>query len=233
MTKKMLAAGGYDFSGSILQNLGNGVSTADAVTVGQLNAAVAASTSNLDYKGSVRVASTANVSLTSAPATIDGVTLVATNRILLKDQTAGAENGIYVYTSTGAALTRATDADLSAEVTPGLWVTVEEGSTNLDTAWLLTTNGPIVIGTTALTFAKYTVASGGGVQKFAASGPASAGTTWAITHSLGTSDVVVSVREVATNAEVDIEVVYTSTTVVTVTAAASMAINAYRAVIIG
>src|ERR1044072_3128697 len=154
MTKKMLAAGGYDFGATRLQNIADGTAGTDAVSKNQLDTAVSAVTSNLDFKGSVRVASTANVSISSAPATLDGVSLTALDRVLLKNQTTASENGIYVFASAGAALTRATDADASAEVGPGLWVIVEDGTVNADTAWLLTTNAPITLGTTSLTFTK-------------------------------------------------------------------------------
>lgn len=234
MTKKMLASGGYDFGGSRLQNAADGISSTDLATVGQLNAATAAAVSNLDFKGSVRVASIGgNITVASPPATLDGVSLVTGNRILLKDQASGAENGIYVYTSSSP-LVRATDADANSEVNPGLWVIVEEGTVNADTAWLLTTNAPITVATTVLSFIKYTTGSGGGgATKFAATGPGTAGVTWAITHSLATVDVVVSVREVSTNDEVDLAITHTDANTVTITSASSMAQNAYRAVVIG
>lgn len=236
MTKKFLAAGGYDFGGTRLQNLADGTTSTDAATKGQMDATIAAAitsaVSNLDFKGSVRVASTANVSVSSAPSTIDGVTLTSGDRILLKDQTTGSENGLYTFASTGAALARSTDADANAEVTPGLWVVVEEGTANADTAWFLTTNGPITVGTTSLTFTRYTVASSG-VTKYAVTGPGTAGTSWTVTHSLGSTDVVVSVREVSSGDEVDLAVTHTDTNTVTITAAATLAQNAYRAVVVG
>jgi hypothetical protein len=109
--------------------------------------------SGLTIKDPVRVASTANIAIaTGTLLTIDGVTLVAGDRVLLKNQTAGAENGIYIA-STGA-WTRSTDADLSAEVVAGLAVWVNEGTTNGDSRWVLTTNNSIVLGTTSLTFTK-------------------------------------------------------------------------------
>ncbi|MEV4576028.1 hypothetical protein AB0K16_22560 [Nonomuraea jabiensis] len=233
MTKKMFAAGGYDFGGTKLQNVQDGTASTDVVTKQQLDAAVSSVTSNLDFKGSVRVASTANVSTTSAPATVDGVSLASGNRLLLKDQTTASENGIWVFTSAGTALTRATDADASTEVTPGLWVIVEEGTVNSDTAWLLTTNAPITIGSTSLTFTKYAVAGGGGLSKYTVTGPGTAGTSWTITHALGTDDVIVGVREIGSKEEVDVSIVHTDTSTVTISASATLAQNAYRAVVIG
>lgn len=109
----------------------------------------------LDFKDSVRVATTANVDLSSAPAAIDGVTLSADDRVLVKDQSTGAQNGIYVFNGSGSAMTRATDADANAEVTSGMFTFVTEGSVNADSGFVLTTDGSITVGTTALAFAQF------------------------------------------------------------------------------
>ncbi len=100
-----------------------------------------------DYKASVRAATTANITL-SGEQTIDGVAVVAGDRVLVKDQTAGAENGIYL--ASAGAWTRTTDADAAGELTSGAIVPVESGTLNADTMWMLTTDGAITIGTTAL-----------------------------------------------------------------------------------
>ena len=70
----------------------------------------------LDFKDSVRVASTANVTVSGPGAAIDGITLSSNDRVLLKNQSTGSENGIYVFNGAASALTRATDADANAEV---------------------------------------------------------------------------------------------------------------------
>lgn len=82
---------------------------------------------------------------------IDGVTLATGNRILIKDQATGSENGVYTVNASGAP-TRATDADTSAEMSSGVTVTVAEGTANNDTEWILSTNDPITLNTTALVF---------------------------------------------------------------------------------
>lgn len=105
-----------------------------------------------DWKSSARVASTGNVSITVAPASIDGVSLNNGDRVLLKNQTTGAENGIRVFTAAGAALNRATDFDSNAEVTSGAVVPIAEGTVNAKKNFKLTTADPIVLGTTALVF---------------------------------------------------------------------------------
>jgi len=70
----------------------------------------------LHWHESVRVRSGANIDISSAPAAIDGVTMAAGNRVLLSNQSSGSQDGIYVYASSGAAMTRAADADAFAEL---------------------------------------------------------------------------------------------------------------------
>jgi phage-related tail fiber protein len=103
----------------------------------------------LDGKQSVRVAATGNVALSGAQQ-IDGVAVVAGDRVLLPSQTLAKDNGIWVASNNG--WSRSFDANSNARVTPGLTVMVEEGVTNGDSLWHLTTNGSITLGTTALTF---------------------------------------------------------------------------------
>jgi hypothetical protein len=85
--------------------------------------------------------------------TIDGVTLVTGDRVLIKDQAAGADNGVYVVQASGAPV-RATDFDGSGEVVGGATFWVNEGSTNVDTQWSLTTNDVITVGSTSLSFSQ-------------------------------------------------------------------------------
>lgn len=103
----------------------------------------------LDGKQSVRVAATGNLVLNGAQQ-IDGVAVVAGDRVLLTSQTLAKDNGLWVVAN--AAWTRTTDANTSTKVTPGLTVMVEEGTANGDSLWHLTTNGPITLDATALTF---------------------------------------------------------------------------------
>jgi phage-related tail fiber protein len=106
----------------------------------------------MDVKESVRAATTATITL-SAPQTIDGVAVIAGDRVLVKNQSSGAANGIYVVAA--AAWTRATDANISAEVTPGMFCFVEEGTANADSGWILSTNAAITLDTTALVFTQF------------------------------------------------------------------------------
>lgn len=122
----------------------------------------------LDVKDSVRAATTANITL-SGTQTVDGVVLVANDRVLVKDQTTASGNGIYVVAA--GAWTRALDADNTpgSEVTGGMFTFVTEGTVNADSGWVLTTNDTIVLGTTALSFAQFSgagqITAGAGLTK--------------------------------------------------------------------
>ena len=102
-----------------------------------------------DGKQSVRVATTAAIALAGLQ-TIDGVVLVAGDRVLVKDQAAGAENGIYVVAA--GAWARATDADSGTKLNAGALVPVEAGTVNADTIWMLKTDGAIIVGATPIAF---------------------------------------------------------------------------------
>lgn len=86
--------------------------------------------------------------------TVDGVVLATGDRILIKNQAAGADNGIYTVNASGAP-TRATDYNTSARVLANTLVVVSEGTANVDSLWQLTTNAPITLGTTALVFSPF------------------------------------------------------------------------------
>lgn len=138
-----------------ITSLADPITGTDAATQAYVLAQIASSLTGQDWKGSVRVASTANVSVSGGGiangVVIDGVTIATGDRVLLKDQTTGSENGIYVAPASGAA-TRATDMDTSAEASPGSTIVVEEGTVGGSTVWILTTHAPITLGTTSLTF---------------------------------------------------------------------------------
>lgn len=101
-------------------------------------------------KDPVRAVATTNITL-SGTQSVDGVSLIADDPVLVAGQTDGTTNGIYLVAS--GAWTRRKDADTSAELKPGFAVWVSEGSVNHDSLWELQTDNPIVLGTTALTFA--------------------------------------------------------------------------------
>jgi len=140
----------------------------------------------LDVKASVRVATTANLAGTydnsagtitagsNGAIAVDGVTLTANDRILVKDQSTGTQNGFYKVTATGGAgaafvLTRTPDADAASELTAGAFTFTEEGTANADNGYVLSTNGAITLGTTAIAFEQFSgagqIAAGNGLTK--------------------------------------------------------------------
>lgn len=109
----------------------------------------------LDFKDSVRVASTADVTISGPGAAIDGISLSSGDRVLLKNQSTASQNGIYAWNGAASAMTRTTDADADAEVTSGMYVFVETGTANSDTGFVLTTDGSITVGSTSLSFTQF------------------------------------------------------------------------------
>jgi hypothetical protein len=240
-----------------ITNLANGVAATDAINKGQLDSVV----SGLDVKASCRAGTTGNLTLTAPGATIDGVTLAAGERVLVKNQTLGQENGIYVFNGAAAAMTRASDADTSAEVTAGLFTFVSEGTANADSGWYLTTNNPITLGTTPLVFVQFSgagqIVSGAGLTKggtgqttakaaretglvaagYYSSATHGAGTTIAITaatHGLRASrGIQVQVQDEASGAVEIPDVVVAANGDVTVTYGAALVANSKRVTLVG
>lgn len=157
----------------------------------------------LDVKASVKMSSVANIPGTynatagtsgrgqftaMANTAIDGIALVANDRILIKDQSSGAQNGIWVITTVGSGVNgvwdRATDFDQDAEVTSGAFTFVSQGTVNAGTGWVLTTADPIIIGGgsgTVLAFSQFsstgTILAGAGLLKTGSTIDAVAGAT--------------------------------------------------------
>lgn len=171
-----------DLNGNKLTEVGDGTVATDGINLGQLLSTVR----NLDWKQSVRVASAANVNLAAPGANVDGVPMVVGDRFLARGQTLGQENGIYDWQGAATPATRSADADVASEVTAGMVVIVEEGST-ADTLWLLSTNNPIVVDTTVLTFIRL---GGAAFQQLVGDGVTQ---TIAVTHNLNTKGLHVSV----------------------------------------
>jgi hypothetical protein len=119
----------------------------------------------IDAKVSVKAASTANLTL-SGTQTVDGVALIANDRILVKDQSTPAQNGIYIVQA--GAWTRALDMDAWTEV-PAAYTWVEQGTVNADTGWVSTADQGGTLGTTAITWTQFNgagaVTAGGGLTK--------------------------------------------------------------------
>jgi phage-related tail fiber protein len=145
-----------------ITNLATPTDATDAAS----KAYVDATRQGLDVKESVRVATTANITL-SGTQTIDGVAAIAADRVLVKNQSTASENGIYAVAAGSWA--RSDDANTSAEVTAGLFTFVEEGTVNGNSGFVLTTDNPITLGTTALAFAQFSgagaIEAGAGLTK--------------------------------------------------------------------
>lgn len=176
MAKKFYT--GVDLANQRGVNFADPTSASDAATKQYVDNLV----NGLDWKQSVRAATTANIAGalgSAAPNTLDGVSLAANDRVLVKDQTTQSQNGIYVVTTLGTGAngvwTRATDMDAAAEFANAT-VYVEEGTVNADKAFVQTTNNPITVGTTAIVFAQ----TGGGTSYSAGNGLSLASTTFSV-----------------------------------------------------
>lgn len=155
---------------NVIEGAGIAINPASKTQLQQAIQAMIAGTTGNDYKASVRAATVgSNITLAGgAPNTLDGVTIAVNDRILVKDQTTGSQNGIYVVTTLGTGVngtwTRAIDADQAGELTSGSVVAVEEGTLNADSFWMLVTDGVITIGTTVLIFARRDSGAASGQQ---------------------------------------------------------------------
>jgi hypothetical protein len=268
-----------------ITNLATPTASTDAATKGYVDgvaeglhihaSVVAASTANLNAtydNGSSGVGATLTNAGTNAALTLDGVSLSVSDRVLIKNQTSAAQNGIYTVTtvgdgSTAWVLTRAADFNTSAEIQGGDFVFVTGGTSYDNTGWVQTSTG-VTVGTTAIVWQQFSgagtytasngvqlvgsdfsgvvVASGGlsvgasgfqldtaiAVRKYAANVGDGTNTSYTITHSLSTRDVIVSVYDNSSPyAEVICDVQHTSTSAITLLFSVAPTSNQYRVVV--
>lgn len=141
------------FNSQRITGLADAVSATDAATLQQVQSAAA----GIDAKASVRFTTTANITLSGLSTQGGGdwgSALTSGDRILVKNQTTGAENGI--YTCAAGSWPRATDCNSATNYTPQAFVFVEESNTTLaGSQWKVSTSGVFVIGTTSITWAQF------------------------------------------------------------------------------
>jgi hypothetical protein len=250
-----------------ITGLANGTNNGDAVNFGQLSSL----SQGFDFKEPVRVVATTNGTLASAYEngdTVDGVTLVTGDRILLAGQTSAAENGIYTVNASGAP-TRAVDADASGEIQPGTFVPIIAGTAHAGDVFYCSATGatPWVPGSSTSTWAQFpslndlvagdgltktgdTIAVGEGtgiivnaddvaidtsvvVRKYSEAIGDGSSTDIVVTHSLGTKDITVSVRDTSSDQHVICDVESTSTSTATFSFAVAPTTDQYTVVIHG
>ena len=151
-------------TGGTITGLGDPSSTSDAATKNYVDTLVA----GLRTRVIARVASTANVAIATALEngdTLDGVTLVTGNRVLLKDQSTASQNGLYIVVASGAA-SRDPEFDIISEIA-GQLILVSEGSTHADDIFLCTTDTSATLGSSSISYVQVFPSSGGTVTSVA------------------------------------------------------------------
>lgn len=171
------------FTAAMISLTGTPTQSGDAATKGYVDSVAL----GLDVKASVKAATTANITL-SGTQTVDGVSLIAGDRVLVKNQTNAVQNGVYVVAA--GSWSRAADFDAADEVSGGAFMFVEQGTVNADTGWVVTSDGALTVGTDSIAFTQF---SGAG-SLTAGNGLTQTGTTFDVVAADGT--IVVSANDI-------------------------------------
>ncbi len=200
---------GKDFGGTRAVNIADPTTASDAATKSYVDNLV----NGLVWHQAIRATVATNITISNpGTAVFDGVTLVSGERLLLRGQTTASQNGPWIFNGSGVALTRPLDFPAGAVSTSNAGIVnatffVQEGTASSDTAWTLTTNGPITVDTTSTVFTQF----GGGGQSYTASlGVALSGTDFrlaagasgaGLTLTSGVLDIVATDTSLTVNAD--------------------------------
>jgi hypothetical protein len=216
------------FGSQKITGLADPTNAQEGATKAYVDAATAALSGGLAFKGAVRVATATNITLATPGATIDGVAPTSGDVILLTGQSTGSQNGPYVWTGSAAALTRPANWDTTTEAVPGsMWI-VQQGT--FDNQLAIMSNDTFTLGSTTATFVFLNpAAASDNDSSYTETCPAvTAGNPWTVTHSLGHKNVHVTIYRTASPFdEVDAQVTHDSTTVITVRPDVNLASGEY------
>jgi hypothetical protein len=249
-----------------ITNVATPTATTDGTNKSYVDSSVQSAAAGIVSKQAVAVVSTANIATLSGLLTVDGVSLVAGNRVLLVAQTVASANGVYIVSA--GAWTRSVN-DANAELDLGATWFVEQGTLNNTSTWRLATptSGVITAGTTAITVTQLTAAQtytasngaqligsnfsalyGAGLtlsgnnlivdttvipKKYATTIGDGTTTSYSITHNLGTTDIQVTTRLIATGEQIVADNVAVTTNTATVSFVTAPALNTYRVIVSG
>lgn len=235
--------GPLSLNGQRLINQADPINPQDSATKAYVDAAV----TGLKWKDAVRAATTSTITKTGAQ-TVDGVAVVAGDRVAIMDGTA-ANTGLWLVAA--GAWVRTVDADTASEVF-GMTFFVSEGTSNGNKVFVMTTDAPITLGTTVLVFAQIgggtTYSQGIGIvisgstisvdvtivaRKFVGQIGTGAATAINVTHNLNTKAVTVGLRKVSTDEHWIPDVTSSTVNAVTLSFATAPASNEFEVVVIG